>query len=263
MMSIILLIAAHLLGDFYLQPDSLVKRKRYSFRHILLHSGIYALPFIVLFLAPIPSRALALLWLLIAVASHILIDGLKSLLQRHRKKTVEKDYRKDTTASLVLFFADQLLHLAVLLLLSSLFQPAQSLGLGLIDWLKSNLSFLSSFSEAKIGIILIVLLILYKPVAIINSYLLNYFPLNAASEEYKDSASAKAGYLIGWLERTFVLILCFYGQIGSIGLVLTAKSIARYKQLEKQDFAERYLFGTLFSVLEAVAASILILNILV
>lgn len=260
-MSIILLIIAHLLGDFYLQPDGLVKKKRASFKYILLHGGIYAIPFIVLFFAPVPHMAITLLWLLLALAAHILVDWLKSLVQRHRRQTVEEDYRKDTTASLLIFFADQLLHAGVLWLLCSGFQPDRTLGLGIVGWLGSGVPFLSGFSETKIGIAIIILLIIYKPVAIVNGYLLDYFPLDAKAQKYKDSAQAKVGSIIGLLERTFVLILCFYSHIGSIGLVLTAKSIARYKQLEKQDFAERYLFGTLFSVLEAVAAFIVIMNI--
>ena len=41
-----------------------------------------------------------------------------------------------------------------------------------------------------------------------------------------------------------------------LGLVLAAKSIARFKELERQAFADYYLIGTLASLLVAVASGI-------
>ena len=48
-------------------------------------------------------------------------------------------------------------------------------------------------------------------------------------------------------------------QFGLIGFVLTAKSIARFKQMEDKNFAEKYLIGTLTSFL-IVLITILILK---
>ena len=48
-------------------------------------------------------------------------------------------------------------------------------------------------------------------------------------------------------------------QFGVIGFVLTAKSIARFKQMENRNFAEKYLIGTLTSFL-IVLLSVLILK---
>ena len=47
--------------------------------------------------------------------------------------------------------------------------------------------------------------------------------------------------------REIILLLGLMGQYGAVGFVLTAKSLARYKQLEKKAFAEKYLVGTLLS----------------
>lgn len=62
----------------------------------------------------------------------------------------------------------------------------------------------------------------------------------------------KVGYFIGVLEREIIFILGLLGQYGAIGFVLTAKSLARYKQLEEKNFAEKYLVGTLISALAAI-----------
>ncbi len=61
-----------------------------------------------------------------------------------------------------------------------------------------------------------------------------------------------AGALIGVLERALILTFVLLHQYTAIGLVLTAKSIARYKELEDRNFAEYYLIGTLGSLLAAV-----------
>ncbi|MDD2442658.1 MAG: hypothetical protein PHN53_13505 [Eubacteriales bacterium] len=62
-----------------------------------------------------------------------------------------------------------------------------------------------------------------------------------------EGTSGQNGALVGMLERAVILILGFSGQLGAIGFVLAAKSIARYKQLEDKAFAEKYLIGTLLS----------------
>lgn len=65
-----------------------------------------------------------------------------------------------------------------------------------------------------------------------------------------------AGALIGFLERALVLTFVLLNQYTAIGLVLTAKSIARYKELEDRGFAEYYIIGTLGSMLFAILVGI-------
>ena len=67
------------------------------------------------------------------------------------------------------------------------------------------------------------------------------------------------GAAIGILERIFALTLVLEGQYTAIAIVLTVKSIARFEELKKREFAEYYLIGTLSSVLSAVFIGILTL----
>ena len=60
------------------------------------------------------------------------------------------------------------------------------------------------------------------------------------------------GRIIGDLERTLIFLMALEGQLDAAGLVLAAKSIARFKEFESQDFAEYYLLGTLSSTLWAI-----------
>lgn len=65
-----------------------------------------------------------------------------------------------------------------------------------------------------------------------------------------------AGAMIGNLERIVIGICMIMGQFASIGLVFTAKSIARYNKIsEKPAFAEYYLIGSLFSILSVFVAA--------
>jgi hypothetical protein len=62
----------------------------------------------------------------------------------------------------------------------------------------------------------------------------------------------KAGRLIGYLERSIVVVLVFNGAYSAIGFVFAAKSIARFNRLRDREVAEYYLVGTLGSVTWAV-----------
>lgn len=78
------------------------------------------------------------------------------------------------------------------------------------------------------------------------------------NEETNNSPSNNAGSIIGKLERIITAILLLGNQYSVIGLVLTAKSIARFKQLEDKDFAEKYLIGTLLSLSITLISTLLI-----
>jgi hypothetical protein len=61
----------------------------------------------------------------------------------------------------------------------------------------------------------------------------------------------RTGRIIGVLERLLVFFLVVQGEWGAVGLVVAAKSIIRFKDLEQRHFAEYYLIGTLTSLLVA------------
>ena len=61
------------------------------------------------------------------------------------------------------------------------------------------------------------------------------------------------GRWIGGFERTLILIFVLINNYLAIGLVLTAKSAARFNDLSDREFAEYYILGTLMSTLVAIA----------
>ncbi|WP_343250273.1 hypothetical protein [Diplocloster hominis] len=65
--------------------------------------------------------------------------------------------------------------------------------------------------------------------------------------------------MIGTIERLIMLIFLSLGQYAAIGLVLTAKSIARYDKIVKEpEFAEYYLLGTLLSTVSVIILSFIL-----
>jgi hypothetical protein len=71
------------------------------------------------------------------------------------------------------------------------------------------------------------------------------------------------GRAIGALERAVALTLVLLGAYGALGLIVAAKSLARFKALEDREFAEYFLVGTLSSLLVALLGGVavrLVLN---
>ncbi len=69
----------------------------------------------------------------------------------------------------------------------------------------------------------------------------------------------RAGRIIGILERWMLATFVLLTQYGALGLVLTAKSVARFKQIEQDStFAEYYLLGTLYSTLAALVVGLVL-----
>jgi len=64
------------------------------------------------------------------------------------------------------------------------------------------------------------------------------------------------GRTIGSLERAIALTLVLLGQYGALGLIVAAKSVARFKALEDREFAEYFLIGTLASLLLALVGGL-------
>lgn len=92
------------------------------------------------------------------------------------------------------------------------------------------------------------LLLLFKPASILISV-----SLKAIFPENDNKDDLKIGRYIGYLERTIVFLLCYLNAIGSIGFIIAAKTLVRYKEINdnKEHFQEKYLIGTLLSTIVA------------
>lgn len=106
---------------------------------------------------------------------------------------------------------------------------------------------------------ILALLMIHTPANIlIQSILAEYKPKD---NDKIIKADNNVGRKIGTIERLIMLLLIAIDQYAAMGLVLTAKSIARYDKIAKnEEFAEYYLLGTLLSTVCVVVCKVVILR---
>lgn len=238
-MILYILLIAHFLADFTFQTTKLAQKKLNHFKYLINHAIIYAVVFLVA-IFPFVKITKALLPYIIIVSSHFLVDLIRRSID---KRLRSKAYIFAT------FIVDQLLHVLILAILY------HTLDLGakttvLYQYIQ-QWSYFTSFIIYSLTFI-----ILWDPAAVfINKLFLYMIDVDACIQE---DNGPQIGRIIGKLERMIISILVISNQFGAIGFVLTAKSIARYKQLEDRNFAEKYLVGTLASVLIAFITTIVL-----
>ena len=247
----IVLLLGHVLGDFYTQTEETVKKKENRFLCVLIHSFSYLGTMVLISLLISPANAIYLS--ITAALCHFVIDAgkffyLKSLTSQ-KKKTPEKERN--------IFCVDQILHIISLLVISYI---QTSLHFQSWKWqIVTDFFDTAGISFEVTAAWILALLLVHKPMnLIIQKMLLIYKPMDRPGELKRNR---NAGRLIGTLERIIMLILISRGQYSAAGFVLTAKSIARYERISKdQDFAEYYLLGTLMSTAGAILCSRFLIN---
>ncbi len=231
------LISSHLIGDYYLQTSHMAESKKDSFVMTLKHGIYYGMAFLVL---PIIFKG-AIGLVLLAIGTHFLIDLFKFQVEKKENKGRFHHRLNPQTV----YILDQGVHLFTLFLISELmYLPL--------------LSYLTPWGwQASLFLTLLpALLFLFKPANITFKILFGRF-----SPKEKDLVSLRgAGAVIGSLERLLMLIFLGLSQFAAVGLIMTAKSIARYDKISKDPiFAEYYLIGTLYSILVTVILYLLFL----
>lgn len=217
----VVLVCAHVLGDFLLQPDR-IARNKHQFGILFLHAGVHALLIWLLFGLQIAWQIPVMIFL-----SHFLIDVLKQKVS-------------DTACS---FCADQLLHIVVLAFLVAGYAPVQP-GCWL-DLTYKPLVLLSGFVATVQG----------------SGFLVGKVATRLIEQNSLEVGGLKrGGKLIGQLERALIFLLILIGQPAGIGFLVAAKSILRFEESKNQKLAEYVLIGTLLSFSLAIALSSLTLN---
>jgi hypothetical protein len=230
---ILKLLLAHLIGDFFLQPQKWVKdkeKKKLKSIWLYVHVAIHiALMFIILW-----DLQYAVLIISVGVF-HFIIDALKLILQRKKNKRF-------------LFFMDQLLHLATIFILVYVFSEA-------------NFDF-AFISNTHFLLLVICAAFLTMPTSIIMKILFSKWNISKLT---KDNESLKdAGKYIGILERLLVFIFILVGHWEAVGFLITAKSVFRFGDLtasKERKLTEYILIGTLISFGIAILISLLYLYI--
>ncbi|MBI9094213.1 MAG: DUF3307 domain-containing protein [Sphaerochaeta sp.] len=157
-----------LIGDFYLQADSLARHKQKQVTGVFFHSLLYVIPFLPLIFLLQISLGQAALLVFALVITHVLVDS------------VTRRYSTFTS-----FLIDQSIHIGVLWGMASLFPLYLQLPASLVG-------------------IAFALLFIFKPSSVVVSRVLASL---AATPSEKTQDSVHAGHKIGYLERLIILAI--------------------------------------------------------
>lgn len=233
----ILLLFAHIIGDYYFQSQKFAEQKEKSIIKVLVHSLIYTLICFVVVI-PVINK-----WLIIAATivsiSHLIIDVLKWTLVIRAGKDFNSEKKR------FIYIIDQAAHL-FFIFITAIFVAIKCDSLVTFPAINYIFEVVGIDKLQSLSYLLLALLI-WKPTNItIKKVLSAYKPI--VNEVTDDKVDKNVGGFIGLLERIVILLLLSISQYSAIGFILTAKSIARYNKIaENKQFAEYYLLGTLLS----------------
>lgn len=236
---LVFLLIAHVLGDYHFQPQQMAEEKNRQVRALFLHGVVVfavTMPIFVLY-----KESDVLISLGFVAASHLLIDFAKSRMLEAWPSLAKRES--------IVFWVDQAVHILIILAVV-LEAPSLTLRMAeqelVYDASKALLAFLLLTKPANVMIALSTKRYHYETEGEGQVLITDLVPDVAINTKGREGAGA----LIGSLERLLSAILLWNGQLAAIGLIFTAKSIARFDRIQKdQRFAEYYLIGSLSSLL--------------
>lgn len=260
-----LLMLGHILADFTFQTDGIAENKHRS-KTLLLHASIVLVLHFITF-SPLLTVGTAFI-LAVVVIIHTIIDKFSASARNGDQDADEGQEDSDQDGGegredeewrdIMLFLGDQTAHIIVLGVAGffiAMDQPwTNSLivtelgGKAAVPWasVTTGAVYLSALAFAKEG-----------GNAIVKGILPTEDP-GPEDDEDEDVKDLEAGSIIGTLERWIIIILGIAGRWEAVALVVAVKSIARFRLLDRRDFAEYFLVGTLASVLVAISIAILV-----
>lgn len=241
MIEFLSLLLAHILADFYWQPDSWVKDKReksYRSKYLYIHAGVVTIVSYILlayWANPLPALVIGIV--------HGLIDVAK--------------LEFDKKGSAQWFIIDQALHLFTIALVALVLTQNAEPGFSVFkDWLRTP----------KTVAILSGALLCLSPISFLVGILTRPWrdELTQLSPESDDNL-ANAGRWIGMSERLLIFVFVLMSQFSAIGFLIAAKSLLRYNDkgtggdvppayISKK--SEYVLVGTLMSYTAAVGVAL-------
>lgn len=232
------LILAHIISDFFIQSDALVKQKnnkniKAHLLHAFIHAGCAYL------FSGIYSNWIIPLTIFI---SHLLID--------YGKTGLENKFNKH---KLAFFIIDQIIHLLVIATLWICNSQSQ------IPFIQTINNILNS---VQIWVIIVSWMLLLKPTSLLLALFTARWRIDSKGNDPSESLQ-NAGKWIGYLERSLIFLFILTGKIEAIGFLLAAKSIFRFGELNKREYVkntEYILIGTLASFTLAISIGYLARN---
>ncbi|MCF8299140.1 MAG: DUF3307 domain-containing protein [Saprospiraceae bacterium] len=214
---LILQFIAHLLTDFFLQPNRKAREKNdIGFKSKFLKWHIL-IAFILSWLLSLQINFI--IGALAIAICHWIVDGLK------------KHINNNTKIGRYAFFIDQVLHLLFIVLFVFLFDKYLEIE-----------TLLNIAVNIKYLLLIALYVLCLKPANIFIKEVFNAFQISIS----ENNDLPNAGKLIGIIERLLVLTFVVLNQYEAVGFLIAAKSILRYKS-EDSLKTEYVLIGTMLS----------------
>ena len=226
MLIVLQLYAAHLIGDFLLQPKWIAINKR-RFGPLAVHAAIHF----------ITACALVNIGL-----NRSVIIGIGALCLIH----VTVDHAKSRMGSdgWIAFVIDQAIHLFSVAVIGA--------WLSGVPWPRANEYAIAFFTNRKTYLILTIYVgVVFGGGFFVQKVTQSFLVLIDDKLKASKPGLPNAGKYIGWVERVLVLTSILAGFNEAVGFLLAVKALTRYPEIkddEKGHFAEYFLIGTLTSV---------------
>lgn len=228
-----------MLAEFFTGPEGRGNQPL-GRRGFLRHGGaVMAWHTLLLLPLAFPGARVLLLAAPMAAAGHLMVDALSARLPLRASRALERT------------FLDQVAHLAVLWGILLLLLPG-------VDPHPMSGSVAGVMNLPALGLIVASFAFNWGGGAAVVHGVLVRFRMEEDPPGGHGESVPGSGRAIGILERVLLLPLVILGEWGGIGLILAAKSLARFKELDSRPFAEYYLIGTLTSVVVATATGLLV-----
>ena len=231
----ILFLIIHVVADFYLLSIGLGAEKESKDKAFAWHTVVYATIMLLSALAlTLIQGDPRMIWAGFALSAlHAAADLMKYRISKAKRM-------ENPNAQAWLYLSDQLLLILCAVFITNRFTAALPIPGLTLRWI-------------------LLLSLIHKPANVSFKKMLSKY--EASGDAVRPDTLPGAGAVIGSLERVLCAIFIGLGQYASIGLIYTAKSIARFKKIEENPkFAEYYLIGTLYSILFVVACYLLVME---
>jgi hypothetical protein len=240
--AVLAIFQAHLLTDFIFQSHRLVEQKRHR------QLAAYAKHGIIHYVSAVLIVGFFLRGSIFSLRTHLILLGLTIIHLLIDFAKIELARKHTSFDGPTAYLTDQILHIATGCCAAWLLTPSVSFA----DLTMS----LSHFRDLPNKFLVVP--VVYIAVVFGGGYLIRFLTRSLAegvkshSPEKASLQLQNAGLYIGWLERFLVVTAVLLHSPATIGLIFTAKSIARYPEFKSERFAEYFLIGTLLSIALAI-----------
>ncbi|MGB8540937.1 MAG: DUF3307 domain-containing protein [Candidatus Acidiferrales bacterium] len=256
--AVLALYLAHLFTDFIFQSSHLVQQKKRGHAiGYLKHGAVHYVCALLAGACFLPGEAASLRFQLAIIALtliHLLIDFCKIHLA---KSSAAAD-------SATAFIVDQVAHFITVVWAACLIEQTPLLSLA-----RASVHLLRRQPDRVLFLLVIYVTVIFACgylIRFVTKPLMRQVALDAprAPETAPRETSAQlsnAGMYIGWLERFLVLTALLLHSPATVGLIIAAKSVARFPQFHREQFAEYFLIGTLLSISVAFVGGVVLMKI--